>query len=288
MNIAKVSLKSPLKVPLKVLIVFGSRSDEKIFNSIFNRLSEISNVDVDLHICSAHRTPEMLLELLKNDYDVIVAGAGLGAHLPGGCASKTIAPVIGVPVNNNFLGLDSLLAIIQMPPGIPVLSVGVDNSQAVTDAINVLSKKYDAVQLLNCDDALYKKAFPLIEKFGIKEVKTRLMSKSKEDQEDHSEAPSEVLKIIFVGISEKLIDDEDSIIFCPISDDVNISPEPLLNLTKKGLWVGLNRADNAVIAAAEIIAINDKDIRDKLIMYREEMALKVIKDDEDVKNAKIN
>ncbi len=279
-KISKIS-----KVPLKVLIVFGSKSDDKIFNGIVERIPDY--IEFDLHVCSAHRTPEMLYGILENNYDVIIAGAGLAAHLPGVCASKTVAPIIGVPVNNNFLGLDSLLSIIQMPPGIPVLSTGIDNSNAAAEAVKLLSKKYDSVQLVNCDDKLYKKAFPLIEKFEINEVK------NSDDGSNHTfdNISDNALIIRFVKLSEKYQHDDSRYgdskisIFCPTSEDVNISPETLLNITKKGLWVGLNRADNAVIAAAEIIAINDDEMKDKLISYREEMVLKVMKDNEDINNA---
>jgi len=109
----------------KALIIFGSKSDEKIYNDIAKELKK-QKVDFDLRISSAHKTPHDVDKTLQNDYAVVIAGAGLAAHLPGVAASKVLRPVIGVPCEGNYKGLDALLAIAQMPPGIPVLAVGVN------------------------------------------------------------------------------------------------------------------------------------------------------------------
>ena len=91
------------------------------------------NVGFSSHVLSAHRVPELLSETLKNleadGLQVIIAGAGLAAHLPGVIASQTLVPVIGVPIASGGLGgLDALLSIAQMPKPIPVATVGVDNA----------------------------------------------------------------------------------------------------------------------------------------------------------------
>jgi 5-(carboxyamino)imidazole ribonucleotide mutase len=106
-------------------------------------------VEYTAHIVSAHRTPELLedtLHILEADgTEVIIAGAGLAAHLPGVIASKTLIPVIGVPVCSGGLGgMDALLSIVQMPKPIPVAVVGVDNGvNAAYLACQILSIKYD-------------------------------------------------------------------------------------------------------------------------------------------------
>jgi 5-(carboxyamino)imidazole ribonucleotide mutase len=105
-------------------------------------------VDFSSHILSAHRVPELLGETLKKleetGTEVIVAGAGLAAHLPGVIASQTLIPVIGVPISSGGLGgLDALLSIVQMPRPIPVATVGVDNgANAGYLACQILSLKY--------------------------------------------------------------------------------------------------------------------------------------------------
>jgi 5-(carboxyamino)imidazole ribonucleotide mutase len=90
-------------------------------------------VSYSSHILSAHRTPELLNETVKaleaGGVKVIIAGAGLAAHLPGVIASRTLVPVIGVPINSGGLGgLDALLSVVQMPKPVPVAAVGVDNA----------------------------------------------------------------------------------------------------------------------------------------------------------------
>lgn len=116
----------------KVAIIMGSDSDLKIMNQAEELLKEFK-ISSHLEIVSAHRTPEKMVEFSKSAYDqgfqVIIAGAGGAAHLPGMVASLTTLPVIGVPVNVTSLnGLDALLSIAQMPKGVPVATMAVDNA----------------------------------------------------------------------------------------------------------------------------------------------------------------
>lgn len=113
----------------KVLIIMGSESDKEIAEKAEGALKELG-VASKTEIASAHRNPEKVEKVLKETpADVIIAIAGLSAHLPGICASKTIKPVIGVPVEAKLGGLDALLSIVNMPPGIPVATVGIDNGK---------------------------------------------------------------------------------------------------------------------------------------------------------------
>ena len=112
----------------KILIIFGSSSDARVYDPLLQGLKSLS-IPFDFHISSAHKSPAYLQEILEdmdNRFSQIIAGAGLAAHLPGVIAAQTIRPVMGVPVNAALNGTDSLLSIMQMPPGVPVLSVGVD------------------------------------------------------------------------------------------------------------------------------------------------------------------
>jgi len=132
---------------MKVAIIFGSKSDTEKMRGAANCLKEF-NVEYTVHILSAHRVPEKLEETLeeleKNNCQVIIAGAGLAAHLPGVISSKTVLPVIGVPIEAAFQGLDALLSIVQMPKSIPVATVGVNNSyNAGMLAVEILAIKYD-------------------------------------------------------------------------------------------------------------------------------------------------
>ncbi|MDN5338522.1 MAG: 5-(carboxyamino)imidazole ribonucleotide mutase [Thermotogaceae bacterium] len=132
----------------KVMIVMGSDSDLDVMNKAKEVLEEFG-VEYELRILSAHRTPKQLMEavsnLEKNGFEIVIAGAGAAAHLPGVIAALTVLPVIGVPVKSDFNdGLDSLLSIVQMPNGIPVATVGVNRSKnAALLAIQMLSLKYE-------------------------------------------------------------------------------------------------------------------------------------------------
>jgi 5-(carboxyamino)imidazole ribonucleotide mutase len=117
---------------MKVAVVMGSDSDWKVMKAAKEIMTEFG-VEVHAEVVSAHRTPEDLEKFTtwaKNkNIKVIIAGAGGAAHLPGMIASYTTLPVIGVPVNTNAMnGMDSLLSIVQMPKGIPVATVAIDNS----------------------------------------------------------------------------------------------------------------------------------------------------------------
>ncbi|MEM4426756.1 MAG: 5-(carboxyamino)imidazole ribonucleotide mutase [Acidilobaceae archaeon] len=131
----------------KVAVLMGSKSDWEQMKPAVDTLREFG-VEVEVRVLSAHRTPEELREYVKTaaerGIEVIIAGAGGAAHLPGVVASLTHLPVIGVPIPTQHLhGLDSLLSIVQMPSGVPVATVGIGASKnAALLAIRILSLKY--------------------------------------------------------------------------------------------------------------------------------------------------
>lgn len=114
----------------KVGVLMGSSSDKEIMQGAVDALSEFG-IDFEVHVISAHRTPDRACEYARsaeaNGIDVIIAGAGGAAHLPGVIAAFTPLPVIGVPIKSAALnGMDSLLSIVQMPSGVPVATVGIN------------------------------------------------------------------------------------------------------------------------------------------------------------------
>jgi 5-(carboxyamino)imidazole ribonucleotide mutase len=115
-----------------VVVAMGSSSDLPAMQPAADVLGELG-VPVEVRVVSAHRTPERALELAREaagrGVSVLICGAGGAAHLAGVIAAHTTLPVIGVPLNRSLDGLDSLLATVQMPPGVPVATVGVDASQ---------------------------------------------------------------------------------------------------------------------------------------------------------------
>ncbi|MBN2175831.1 MAG: 5-(carboxyamino)imidazole ribonucleotide mutase [Bacteroidales bacterium] len=116
----------------KVSIIMGSTSDLKVMEGAAKVLDELE-IPFEMNALSAHRTPEKVEIFAKSAYRrgirVIIAGAGMAAHLPGVIAAMTSLPVIGVPINATLDGMDSLLSIVQMPPGIPVATVGIDGAR---------------------------------------------------------------------------------------------------------------------------------------------------------------
>lgn len=109
----------------RVSIILGSKSDMPVAEKAITILRKF-NIEFDIAVASAHRTPARVEELVKNSQsDVFIAIAGLSAALPGSVAALTVKPVIGVPVSG-ALNLDSILSIVQLPPGIPVAAVGLD------------------------------------------------------------------------------------------------------------------------------------------------------------------
>ncbi len=115
-----------------VSIIMGSTSDLPIMEKAAKELDSLE-IPFEMNALSAHRTPEAVEEFSKHAKDrgvkVIIAAAGMAAHLPGVIAASTTLPVIGVPIKSSLDGMDALLAIVQMPPGIPVATVGINGAK---------------------------------------------------------------------------------------------------------------------------------------------------------------
>ncbi len=131
-------------------VIMGSRSDWETMRGAVEVLRQL-DIPYEVRIVSAHRTPDLMFEYAETarvrGLEVIIAGAGGAAHLPGMTASKTILPVIGVPVPSQALnGLDALLSIVQMPAGVPVATVAIGNAKnAGLMAARILAIKYPDV-----------------------------------------------------------------------------------------------------------------------------------------------
>lgn len=132
-----------------VAIIMGSTSDLPVMEKAAKFFEEME-IPFEMNALSAHRTPQEVEVFAKGARDrgikVIIAAAGMAAHLPGVISSMTTLPVIGVPINSSLDGLDALLAIVQMPPGIPVATVGINASlNAAILALQILAT--DSVEL---------------------------------------------------------------------------------------------------------------------------------------------
>ena len=128
----------------KVAIIMGSNSDLPVLQKTIDTLVSF-DIPFEVHVYSAHRTPEEVSNFVskaeKNGFGVIIAAAGMSAHLAGVCASKTILPVIGIPIKSGDLGgMDALLSTVQMPSGMPVATVAIDGgANAGLLAIQILA-----------------------------------------------------------------------------------------------------------------------------------------------------
>jgi 5-(carboxyamino)imidazole ribonucleotide mutase len=115
-----------------VSIIMGSTSDLPVMEDAAKFFDEME-IPFEMNALSAHRTPDEVMDFAKNAYNrgikVIIAGAGMAAHLPGVIAAMTPVPVIGVPIKSTLEGLDSIFAILQMPPGIPVATVALNGAR---------------------------------------------------------------------------------------------------------------------------------------------------------------
>jgi len=247
-----------------VLVLFASKGDEKCYKKILKVLDK-NRIKYDFRLASAHKTPDDVDEILRQDYRIIISGAGLAAALPGVIASKTIRPVIGVPCSGNYQGLDALLAIMQMPPGVPVLGAGVDKGDiAAQSAVNML-KKHDKVVLVgDRNNGAFDKAEDILRQFKV--------------NHSHSEQIiDDGINLSFTNFDEPLPKKEQLVIYCPLLLEKDDKAEAALNLLKHsdhGLWVGLNNGINAALAAIEILNI-DNAYEEKLAAYREAQAEKV-------------
>ena len=158
----------------RVALIMGSDSDFDKVKGCITKLKEFK-IDVEVNVISAHRTPEKAMEYAqnaeKNGIEIIVCAAGMAAHLGGVVAANTTLPVIGIPIESTFSGMDALLATVQMPPGIPVATVGVNNgTNAGILAAQMLSLKYDYLKDMLKDsrvkmaEAVYEKDKAIKEK----------------------------------------------------------------------------------------------------------------------------
>lgn len=254
----------------KILIIFGSQADEKVYNEIAKRLKELK-VDYELRVSSAHKTPEDVNKTLEKEYSVIIAGAGLAAHLPGVCASKVLKPVIGVPCEGSYQGLDALLSIAQMPPGIPVLAVGVGQAKAAAENAAKMLKRYENANIIgDQNEPAVQKAVAALKKFNV-------LYKFSGKHHPNS------VNIEFTYFSESVEERDELVIYCPLiapEDDRAESAINFLKHTNHGLWVGANNGVNAAIAAVEIMNV-DNSYEELLVQYRRDMEEKVLKSNKD-------
>jgi len=239
----EMNLNNDIGGIMKALVLFGSESDKPVYRELISILE--NNFTVDFEVISAHRDPKRLDEkLTQNDFDIIFAGAGIAAHLPGVCASKTMKPVFGIPVEGNLSGLDALLSIMQMPFGIPVATMG---SRKWDDVIKISEQIKSSPKNINIIVEQNVKS----ESFFEKEM-SRTEKYLQESGIDYSYGPynENILNINIVN-SESDIEVDRVCFQVPIlCDKRKNDPRTALELlewsNKGGFWFGINNTRNAV------------------------------------------
>ncbi|MBC8376602.1 MAG: 5-(carboxyamino)imidazole ribonucleotide mutase [FCB group bacterium] len=160
----------------KIAIILGSDSDLPVLDKGFKIIEKLG-LEFELRILSAHRTHEAVESYIKSFDDLgielVIAGAGKAAHLPGVIAAQTVKPVIGLPIRASLDGVDALYSIVQMPGGIPVATVGINASDnAVLLAAQILAVKYPEIGLkleahrVEMRDAVLEKDRKIQEKYN--------------------------------------------------------------------------------------------------------------------------
>ena len=237
---------------MKVFVVFGSDSDKLTYEPLCQSLKDAGH-QVEYETISAHRNPDRLEEALREkDYQVVIAGAGLSAHLPGVVASKIEKPVIGIPVEAHFSGVDALMSIIQMPFGVPVLSTPTINPNESVNFITEIEKlgkeAFERVTLV-VDDVDLNYEYVVQE---LNRTKEYMDVEGIEYEVKHT--PTSGINIAFVTKERMVFESSKNILInVPIYDNskkkaAKTALELFDLVNKGGLWVGVTNARNAVKA----------------------------------------
>lgn len=224
---------------MRVLILFPGKTDEGTYLPIASEL-EKRGIQHTLRIGSAHKSPDLVREILEDEFDLVISGAGLSAALPGVIAAETLVPVLGVPCPGAYGGLDAFLSIAQMPPGVPVLCVRAGNAPEETSKIlKVMESGTKVVNVVGKGKAA-EKATRTLEEMGIGFV-------ARDSWHDG-------VNIVFSRLGDSVKTNDSLTIYCPVAD--HSSAEDAVRCMEScstGLWVGLNRGENAAIAAVQML-----------------------------------
>lgn len=255
---------------MKVLVIFGSKSDANIYEPLKARLINEGH-EVDFRMISVHRSPELLdRELATVQAQAVIAGAGLAAHLPGIVAAKLLIPVFGIPCGAAIGGVDAFFAISQMPFGIPVLTTAADAYAAAVDAIGRWSRldlQY-SFEGFNLVFERHKKNLPHFQM--LLERAQKLVDKSGLGLNITDKPVENAVNICLVDISEN--DPESPLPFpaaAKTSDELRLYVPVLaeaayrnpysgisvirrVNSVPGGLWTGINNVGNAMLATLEL------------------------------------
>ncbi|MBT6325485.1 MAG: hypothetical protein HOJ35_05915 [Bdellovibrionales bacterium] len=244
---------------MKILVLFGSESDHSVFTPLIENL----NGEIDFDIISAHRSPEKLdIKLKETKANLIIAGAGLAAHLPGVIASKTDIPVIGLPVSAALGGVDALFSILQMPSGVPVLTSSPDD---FTEIINFINNIYDSKSVArNSLNLVIKKSSLNYEYILTIIKKAKLICEEYNFKIQISEKNNpNMLNIVLRESTEEITSNNELTINIPVlnaqkKNDPFVTMDIYKLVSSGGLWVGINNISNAIKMASKLDSLKRK------------------------------
>ncbi len=239
---------------MKVFVVFGSSSDERVYGPLVEQLKE--NFSVEFEVISAHRNPiELGQALEQKEYDFVVAGAGLAAHLPGVVASKVNRPVFGVPVDAAFGGLDAFFSIVQMPFGVPVIACGANREKEIFSwalaGQNLTQSKFEKINVV-VDPKIFDYEYAQMEWKRTCEY----AQKREVELQVREEAVAGEVNIAMITDPNMVVDDpKDAFVLHTslMEKTARQTPRQALDIfhcvhEKGGLWVGVNNTRNALCA----------------------------------------
>ena len=259
---------------MKILVIFGSKSDANIYEPLKARLLNEGH-EVDFRMISVHRSPELLeRELATAKAEAVIAGAGLAAHLPGIVAAKMLIPVFGIPCAAAIGGVDAFFAIAQMPFGIPVLTTAPDGYGAAVEAVGRWSRldlqySFDRFNLVF---ERHKRGLPHFQMLLDRAAK--IADKTKLELNVTDKPVENAVNICLVDVNEN--DPESPLPFptaAKTSDELRIYVPVLaeaayrnpysgvavarrVNSVPSGLWTGINNVGNAMLATLELANSN--------------------------------
>lgn len=260
---------------MKCLVVFGSSSDKAVYGALAKELDSLK-VDYDLRVASAHKTPSLVDELVASgNHDFFIAGAGLSAALPGVVASKTLKPVIGIPVSCAFGGLDAVLSVWQMPSGIPVLGVSLGDVHEAAKIAKLYSSCLERIVVVK--RSRDNKAPVLAERaenfFNENRIPCDVVETNVPSFDDNKAVYIDFTELNEIGFVKKT---NSSVINVPYLGIDSVASDALRFMNAKtGMWVGLGNAANACLAAVQLVNLKGK--HDSFLqVYRKSLADKIL------------
>ncbi len=230
-----------------VFVVFGSQSDENVYKPLVEKLKK-AGVSCELKVLSAHKTPRDLDEAISNtNAEIFVAGAGLSAALPGVVASKKLKPVIGIPCEGAFGGIDSFLATAQMPPGVPVIAVGMGRIDNVVKLCGHFLHGFSGIALVKKTSGEEKKLFEKSRAF-LEESKIPFSVVNNSRKPDYSK-----VFIEFMKLGKKIRDLPNTAIVVQAKEKSEKKDAlKFFDSVQESYSVGLNNYRNACLAAIQL------------------------------------